>query len=313
MSEIHFRTLDLNLFRVLLALLERRSVTAAAADLALTPSAVSHALRRLRETLGDPLFARRGGALVPTAYALDVGRRAAPALEALRGATAPAEFAPSRAERQFVLTGGSYAPAVILPPLLNRLRAEAPRVRIQYVPLAPDFVEAVEQGRVDIAFGPIGLVGKRLEGRLITRDDMVWVARRRHPLVRAPLTMEMLQSVQHVVMDRFRAVFGEEYPEARRFLDEGAELRTAYDEALDPQTGRAIAIVSDMAHALAIVAGSDAVMLTMRRFAEALSPDRLEIFEPPHPTPTLEVGAIYQAGADPGVRWLLDQFTLPAR
>ncbi|HVY85147.1 MAG TPA: LysR family transcriptional regulator [Caulobacterales bacterium] len=311
MNEIHFRTLDLNLFRVLMALLERRSVSGAAAELALTPSAVSHALGRLRIALGDPLFERRGGVLTPTAYALDVGRRAGPALDQLRDATERMDFDPRRSERQFVLSGGAPSAAVLLPPLLRRLREAAPRVRIRFLPVQSDFLEAVEHGRVDIAFSVAPSSSKRVSWRRLFEDDLIWTARKDHPFVRAPLTVAMLRRAQHVVMERFRPIFGEEYAEARHFLDEASELRTAYSEALetDDATARAAIIVSDLTHALLIVRSTDAVTLTMRRFAQALAPEALQILAPPHPTPPLEIGAIYASTHDPGVEWLLEQLS----
>ena len=129
MNMIQFKNIDLNLFRVLLALLDHRSVSRAAEELALTPSAVSHALGRLRTALGDPLFERRGGGLSPTAYAVDVGRRVRNSMDTLRDALNREEFDPATAEREFVIAGGSYAVMVILPRIINHLAKVAPGVR----------------------------------------------------------------------------------------------------------------------------------------------------------------------------------------
>lgn len=305
MNDVQFRALDLNLFKVLLALLERRSVTAAADELSLTPSAVSHALGRLRIALGDPLFERRGGGLTPTPYALEVGRRAAPAMQNLRGAAEPLTFDPKGSERQFVLSGGSYSAAVLLPRLLDRLRQTAPRVRIRFTPFGPDFLEAVERGRVDIAFGAEPEQKARVEWLPLFEDDMVWVARRDHPFVRAPLTMAMLMRARHVVLERLRPIFSEEYEEARQFLNEADEIRSAQDIALEG--GRTAAIVSDLAHAVAIVMGSDAVTLTLRRYAEATAPGLMQLLAPPHRTPKITMGALFVSGRDAGVNWLLQE------
>jgi len=305
MNDIQFRSLDLNLFKVLLALLERRSVSAAAAELALTPSAVSHALGRLRIALGDPLFERRGGGLTPTPYALEIGRRAGPAIENLRGATQPLTFDPRGSERQFALTGGSYSATVLLPRLLDRLRLTAPRVRVRFTPIEVDFIEAVERGRVDIAFGAEPQPPGRLGWLPLFEDEMVWAARRDHPFVHAPLTMAMLLRARHVVLERLRPIFGEEYQEARHFVDEADELRSAQDLALEP--GRKAASVSDLAHAFAIVCGSDAVTLTLRRYAEAAAPTATQLLTPPHPTPKITMGALFVSGRDAGVNWLLQE------
>ncbi|MBJ7411543.1 MAG: LysR family transcriptional regulator [Phenylobacterium sp.] len=305
MNDVQFKSLDLNLFRTFLAVLECRSVSIAARDLSITPSAVSHALTRLRAALGDPLFERRGGGMTPTPYAIELGRRAAPALEGLRSAIEPLIFEPRDSERQFVLTGGSYAAAVILPKLLDKIRETAPRVRIRFLPIAADFVDSVERGRVDIAFGTGPPRSARVEWLPLLLDDMVWVARRSHPHVRAPLTMAMLLRARHVVLDNLRPVVGDEYHEAQFLLDEVRELRTA--QALDFEDGRVVASASDLSHAFTAVLGSDAVTLTLRRYAQAAAPGVIQLLEPPHRTPKVTIGAVFASDRDLGVNWLLEQ------
>lgn len=63
---------DLNLLRVLDALLREHSTTRAADRLGLSQPAVSAALRRLRLSLGDELFFRRGQRLEATQFARDL-------------------------------------------------------------------------------------------------------------------------------------------------------------------------------------------------------------------------------------------------
>jgi DNA-binding transcriptional LysR family regulator len=81
MNSMHLTNLDLNLLRVFDVLLEERSVTRAGARLGLTPSAVSHALSRLRYHLGDELFRRDAQGMKPTRRALEIG----PSLHAALG------------------------------------------------------------------------------------------------------------------------------------------------------------------------------------------------------------------------------------
>lgn len=313
MNTVHFKNLDLNLFRVFLTLMQHRSVSRAAEELALTPSAVSHALNRLRAALGDPLFERRGGGLVPTAFASEVSKQVRPALDQLRNATERFEFDPKTAEREFVITAGSYSAMVILPPLLERMRQAAPNVRLRARRIESHYVDDVEQGRVDMAIGVLGAANRRLEWRPLVSDTMVWVARKGHPFVRKPLTMDMLGRASHVVIDKFLDVFGEGYTEMRRFLVETPELRDASEAALDKtdmKGGGPTAFVSDSAHALGIARGSDLVTLSLRRLAEAFSGGELQILDPPHPTPAIELGIAYHRNRtkDPGFAWLLELF-----
>ena len=313
MNTVHFKNLDLNLFRVFLTLMQHRSVSRAAEELALTPSAVSHALNRLRTALGDPLFERRGGGLVPTAFASEVAKQVRPALDQLRNATERFEFDPKTAEREFVVTAGSYSSMVILPSVLERIRHAAPGVRLRARRIEAHYVDDVEQGRVDMAIGVLGTANRRLEWKPLVSDTMVWVARKGHPFVRKPLTMDMLGRAGHVVIDKFIDVFGEGYSEMRRFLVEAPELRDASEAALDRtelKGGGPAAFVADSAHALGIARGSDLVTLSLRRMAEVFSGGELQILDPPHPTPTVELGIMYHRSRpkDPGFAWLLQMF-----
>jgi DNA-binding transcriptional LysR family regulator len=312
MSAIHFKNIDLNLFRVFLTLMQHRSVSRAAEELALTPSAVSHALNRLRTALGDPLFERRAGGLVPTAFAVEVGRRVRPALDQLRSATERFEFDPATAEREFTVAAGSYSAMVILPELLERMRKAAPGVRLRVRRIEGHYIDDVEQGRVDLAIGVLSTSTRRLEWRPLMKDSMVWVARKGHPFVKKPLTMAMLNRASHVVIDKFVDAFSEGYTEMRRFLVETPELRDASGAALDKASvkGGPAVFVSDALHALAIVRGSDFVTLSIRRLVEAAHADELQILEPPHPTPGIELGVIHHADRtrDPGFAWLLTMF-----
>ncbi len=313
MNSVQFKNLDLNLFRVLLALLEHRSVSRTAEELALTPSAVSHALGRLRTALGDPLFERRAGGLTPTAYALEVGRRVRPSMDRLREALNRDAFDPATAEREFVIAAGSYITSSVLPAVIDHLAKVAPGVRLRVRRLEDQSSDDVEHGRLDLLISaPTNLTG-RLEWQPIMTDRMVWVARKGHPVIRNPLTLDMLAEARHVIIEKFNRVISTGYPELRRFFDESRELgdisRAAVGQGRKRGPGPATAtIVTDTMHAIAIVVRSDHVTLTLRGLAETFLTDRIQILEPPHPTPLVELGAIYNAdrARDTGVRWLLD-------
>ena len=312
MSNVQFASLDLNLLKVLLALLARRSVTAAAADLALSPSAVSHALNRLRRALDDPLFERRAGGLAPTAYAIELGRRAEPVLEQLRDAIAKSSFDPATAEREFVIAAGTYAGSVILPHVLERVHAAAPGVTLRVKRISAHYVEDVERRRVDVALGVPRLAAQRLQWRPILSDRVAWVVRRNHPFVRAPVTTEMLQNARHIILDRFQTILSNEHDEAPRLPDIGDQLSAAYAGVFSQERGKpAVAIASDMGQALELVRRSDFVTLTMRRFAIAQNLPDLVVLESSQLSNAIEIGALYHPARlhDGGLRWLFDMTT----
>lgn len=313
MSQVQFGALDLNLFRVLLALLERRSVTLAAEDLGLTASAVSHALNRLRDALDDPLFERRGGRLEPTPYALEVGQRARPAVEGLRQAIGKTAFNPRKAEREFVLAAGSYAAVLLLPALVRRLQSVAPGVRLRVRRIEEHFAEDLERGRSDIAIAGANTHGRGLAWRPLMTDQLVWVARADHPFLREPVTKADLRRARHVVVDKLSNRLAEN-DKLRGYMSELSELSDAYSTSdWNEASGNVAAIVPDIAQAIEIVRRTDCVTLTMRDFALAQAGADLQVLTPPASPQPLELGLVFREERlrDLGFAWLVDQMSAP--
>src|SRR5258706_16113478 len=152
--ELNFATLDLNLLRVFVALLEERSVTRAGARLHLTPSAISHALNRLRHMVRDDLFVRGLDGMQATPRATEIGPRLRQALEGLQAAFAPVDFEPLTSERHFTIGGTDYFSALLLPEILARTRVEAPRVELRLRSFDDiDVVGEFDAGRLDLVLG----------------------------------------------------------------------------------------------------------------------------------------------------------------
>ncbi|MDO9264980.1 MAG: LysR family transcriptional regulator, partial [Desulfosalsimonadaceae bacterium] len=120
----------MNLLVVLDALLEERHISRAATRLAMTQPAVSHALNRLRDLIGDPLLVRVGNEMRLTAKAAALLRPLADALTHVRNVVMSEPFSPENCQRTFRLGMSDYGSAVVLPGLLQRLRAEAPGVNL---------------------------------------------------------------------------------------------------------------------------------------------------------------------------------------
>ena len=153
---MNFATLDLNLLRVLGALFRDGSTVKAADRLAMSQSAVSGALSRLRHALGDQLFIRQSNRLVATDYAagLEAGlREELERLEALL--TRPAAFDPQTAEGTFRIAASDFFAELLMPPLGDLLQKSAPHIRAQLVDLVPnDYVASLERRNADIALIP---------------------------------------------------------------------------------------------------------------------------------------------------------------
>ncbi len=201
MKHPHGLPSDLNALVALDMMLTERSVTAAAKRLGVTQSAMSHTLKRLRDTLGDPLFVSARSGLVPTARAIELSgplRRALVDLGAAVSVGAP--FDPRASTKKFVLATADYGELVAVPRLLAAVRAEAPGVRIEVQRLGGDGVARLEAGTVDVIAGlPIPPVAN-LRRTALTNDRFVVLARRGHPGIRRALTLKSYVALPHLLI-----------------------------------------------------------------------------------------------------------------
>ncbi|MET4538426.1 DNA-binding transcriptional LysR family regulator [Arthrobacter bambusae] len=152
---MNLNRVDLNLLVALDALLTEQSVTKAAERLQVGQSAMSSTLGRLRKLFGDPILVRNGRNLMPTPFARSLSdplREALGRVESLL--TTKSEFNPATDHRDFSVTSNDYVAAVFLRPLLVRLAAEAPNVKLHFQPVQDDFAKRLRQGETDILIMP---------------------------------------------------------------------------------------------------------------------------------------------------------------
>lgn len=151
---LNFRTLDLNLLRVLDEVLAERSLTRAARNLAMTQPAVSNAMKRLREVLGDDLVQRSGFGVQPTPRALALWPSIRTALAGLQQSLAPGSFVPAQADTTFVLAMADATAAELMPGLVELIEREAPGVSMRVLPLTTrDPRRLLDEERIDLAVG----------------------------------------------------------------------------------------------------------------------------------------------------------------
>ena len=208
-----FRSLDLNLLRVFDEVMAERSLTRAARNLSLTQPAVSNALRRLREALGDELLQRAGQGLQPTPRALALWPSVRQALRQLQTAIVPSRFEPAEANHTFVLAMADATAAELMGGLARRLQEQAPGVSVRVVPLTTrDPRRLLADGLADLALGYFPAVLTDLTARAQTGEPVnfghqrlyagkyVCVMRRGHPLAEAPLTLERYCAARHLLV-----------------------------------------------------------------------------------------------------------------
>jgi DNA-binding transcriptional LysR family regulator len=155
LSDSQLRRLDLTLLLVFLGLLRHRKAVDVAGELGLTQSAISQALRRLRDVLGDPLFLRRPHGMEPTATALALEAPISSAVEALRSALGQTRaFDPAAATGVVRIAALDSEQACLIPALAARLRNKAPGLTMSVLPLTRlQAVDALTEGRIDLFFG----------------------------------------------------------------------------------------------------------------------------------------------------------------
>lgn len=282
MQNLHFNALDLNLLRVFVALLEEGSATRAGARLGLSQSAVSHALGRLRDALGDPLFVRRPTGLEPTARAAEIGPAIRASLKGLETAVSPQGFDPAVDRRTFHISAGGYVCSVLMPAVVRRLLAEAPGLSLRISQIDDNLAEALDRGRIDLAIGAFEQVAPRFSRRPIFSETAVWVVRADHPVLERPVTPEALESLPLLTLTGGEGP--DRAPAGRRDLALTRMMTWADDYALGATPiSRAAGPVSapDAFSALTIVAETDMVALLPRRLAtSAIRKGRVAMIEP---------------------------------
>jgi len=207
---MNFRTLDLNLLRVFDQVMAEQNLTRAAERLAMTQPAVSNALKRLREALGDELVVRTAFGVKPTPKAEALWPQVRAALDRLREAIDPPEFDPQHTQAGFRLAMADATAATLLPLLTSDLERRGAQVSIRILPLTTrDPRRLLEHGEVDFALGyfPVAVAAlssqgdtARLRHHRLWDDEYVCVMRRNHPLAQAELTLDAFCTVHHLLV-----------------------------------------------------------------------------------------------------------------
>ncbi len=197
---MNLRSLDLNLLVVFDALMRKRNVTHAAQSVGLSQPAFSNALSRLRERLGDELFIRTPGGMRPTPWALQLSGPVSAALGDIENALDGAAFDPARSQRTFTIAALDYATIVLLPPLLRRIKGEAPGVIVRIHTPSVITGEFLDTQQADLALFSWSDPPERFVSEPLLDEDWVCVMRPDHPLAGAPLTLDAYTNAEHLLV-----------------------------------------------------------------------------------------------------------------
>jgi DNA-binding transcriptional LysR family regulator len=282
---------DLNLLVTLDVLLAEGSVARAARRLRLSPSAMSRALARLRETTGDPLLVRAGRALVPTPRAIELRGRIGQVVQNAEAILRPAEMLDlKRLVRSFTLRTRDGFVEAFGPALIARVGRDAPGVQLRFVPKPDKDSTPLRDGTVDLETGVVGdSIGPEIRAQALYRDRFIGVVNKSHPLNEGEVTATRYAAGRHVVV-------------ARRLRDRGP-----IDEALNllGLERRIATFVGGFSDALALARTTD-LIATVPECSTATSRNGLFSFPIPLPTPEFTVSLLWhpRLDADPAHRWL---------
>lgn len=201
MHSTNLSSLDLNLLVALDALIAESHVGRAAARVGLSQPAMSHALARLRDTLCDPLLVRTGARMELTPRAEGLKAPLASALEQVRGLFAAEPFNPATTTRSFTIMMPDLVLAFILPALIQRVGAEAPRARVQVTPLVWPAAMSGEIGRhVDLVIACMGDAFPGFHRQRLYTDSDALAVREEHPARARLKRLDAFLAARHVAV-----------------------------------------------------------------------------------------------------------------
>ena len=194
--------LDTYLLRMLCLLVTERSVSRTALKLNQSQPAVSLALKRLRQILGDPLLVREKSGMVPTERALTLLSHAKGALAEIDRMTfSPESFDPQTSRYEFRVGAPDYLAPIFMAGVVERIRKEAPQVRLSLQSLGPsfDFERSLAEGDLDVVIGNWPEPPHRMHLSMLLEDEVVCLVAANHPLARKGMTAEDYQRAAHIV------------------------------------------------------------------------------------------------------------------
>lgn len=209
---MNLNKVDLNLFVVFDAIYTEANLTRAGQILGITQPAVSNALARLRESFNDPLFVRTAQGMVPTPMAQNIISPVRSALALLRVSVQESRiFNPLQASKTFRISMTDLSEAVILPPLFQRLRRQAPAVVIEsFLAHRRETTSDLAAGRLDFAVDAPLNTDPQVRHVKLMEDRFVCAMRQGHPLASKPkISLDEYLALTHIHISTRRNGLGQ--------------------------------------------------------------------------------------------------------
>lgn len=290
----NIRRLDFSLLVIFDEVLRRERTTAVAERLGLSQSAISHALARLREIFGDPLFLRRPDGLTPTRRALELAPKIRELMRLTRDIVGKASaFDPATSSRVFRLAANDLVTTLLGAPLLARLEMDAPGSRLTTrFAVGAKALDALRKDEIDLAIGRFYEINEPFVSAVLWQEDFSVVARRDHPAIEASLDLETYIRLDHLLVSFTGRLTG--------VVDEALAVRGL--------RRRVRSSVPMFLTAFSAVAGSDLVATVPARLATRFASEfGLRVFAPPLVIEGFPVSMVWHGASqvDLGLDWLI--------
>ncbi len=292
MNKIH-NNFDLNLLRVFSAVHSEGHIGRAASRLGMTQSAVSHAIQRLRDIVGDPLFIRSGRGVEPTARANQMVALVQDSLESAGAAIATTQsFDPATSNRLFHVGLPDHAVAKYAPLVYETFSHSAPTLSVYLHDVrTPEAKLLVEQGELDMAAGVIGDLPKRFKSIPLFSSELVVIASKQNSDIKGEIDLPGYHQARHLM-------YSASEPQNSALSEALAKYGITRDIGMTISGHLAVPV---------IIANSDLIATVTRELAEPyLENYGLQMLKPPFDIPDIQVTLFWHErnDRDAGHQWL---------
>jgi DNA-binding transcriptional LysR family regulator len=295
-NDVKLRQLDFSLLLIFREVYRSRRSTAAAERLGLSQPAVSHALGRLRQILGDRLFVRHPAGLQPTPRAVELAPRVDAILdladEALNG---PGKFDPGVSRRLFRVSANDFVGTLLTQPLVSLFARDAPSagLALSFAGGPALAFRKLRENDLDVAIGRFPQVPDDCRTARLFEETYLVVARPDHPQLRHGLTLDVYLSLGHVIVSF------------------AGDLVGTIDECLARRgmSRRVVASSPMFLTGFATAAKSDLLVTAPRRLVQRYAANfSLQAFELPFTADTffMDIVRSQYSASDPAIDWLAE-------
>ncbi|MFT4777085.1 MAG: DNA-binding transcriptional LysR family regulator [Oleispira sp.] len=293
--KLNLRSVDLNLLPIFEAIMETQQYSKAADRLAMSQPAMSAAVQRLRNTLKDPLFVRTNKGVIATQKAERLYQDIQGALSQIRrGLDMQKGFDPKAQPHSFRILSGDYFEFVVLPELIEGIERDALQVRFNLKPVLEDSTKQLIHTQADVMLDAFPVDDDRVHCEVVFEETLVVVAKKDHPWIKQPITIQDFFDATHAVL-----------PNIGRVLPLDKILNTPHMQE------RKVGVqVTQYISLLIAVANSEFIATVPKhlaiRYADALG---LAVYDFPLDIPPVPIYMMWSKAFDddPANKWLLAQ------